>query len=441
VLPISNNRIIDICNIHNKEYTKICENGNMYCDDCDNIAYETYDAESWKKLTLLQTENFRNKLNNKINGLNCIIDITNKSSQSFVKQIEDIIDTILVDINHIDNFNKFINDNDIPISSIIKRKNTILNNEINIQMISDIPDNNTHINEFIKRVIKNDADIHAKDEQCFIWASRNGYLDVVECLLSHGADIHAKDDYAFRRASECGRLDSVKFFIAHGANVHAKNNGALYWASENGHLAVVECLIEHGADIHANKDCALRNASYQGHLDVVKCLIKNGADINAKADNNNYNNSAIRLASENGHLAVVECLIKNGADIHIESDLPICIASENGHLAVVECLINNGANIHACDDKALILASQNNHLDVVKCLVSHGANIHSGLAASPSMALEPAAAPRPDTVGDNNQALISACQQNHLDVIKYLINNGAAEVLAPSWRCRCSCPE
>jgi hypothetical protein len=97
VLPISNNRIIDICNIHNKEYTKICENGNMYCDDCDNIAYETYDAESWKKLTLLQTENFRNKLNNKINGLNCIIDITNKSSQSFVKQIEDIIPSLSSD--------------------------------------------------------------------------------------------------------------------------------------------------------------------------------------------------------------------------------------------------------------------------------------------------------------------------------------------------------
>jgi hypothetical protein len=32
------------------------------------------------------------------------------------------------------------------------------------------------------------ADIHATDDDALVYASRNGHLAVVECLISHGAE-------------------------------------------------------------------------------------------------------------------------------------------------------------------------------------------------------------------------------------------------------------
>jgi hypothetical protein len=86
-----------------------------------------------------------------------------RDDNSIIKQIEDIIDTIFVDISHINNFNKMINDNDdnIPISNIIKRKNKILINKP-IPQLNITPSNiNKHLIELINIVIENDGDIHA----------------------------------------------------------------------------------------------------------------------------------------------------------------------------------------------------------------------------------------------------------------------------------------
>jgi ankyrin repeat protein len=252
--------------------------------------------------------------------------IDNNNHDSIIKQIEDIIDTIYVDISHIYNFSKIINDNDndndLPISYIIKRKNIILNNKP-ISSIN-IPDNlPIHLIEFINIIIKNDADIHKHNEYVLRWVSMNGYLAIVECLIKHGADIHADNDCALQCASYNGHLDIVEYLIEHGANPNAN---VLRWASENNHLDVVECLIKNGAglaaprpdkvgDIHADNDNALIRAVSNNNLSIIECLIKNGADIHAN------NNNAIRCAYLRGHLDIVECLIKHGAvDIHYYRD-------------------------------------------------------------------------------------------------------------------------
>jgi hypothetical protein len=130
---------IELCNIHNEQYTKICEHDHMYCDKCE-CSCITYDIKEWKRQILTKMENFRSTLLNKISRLNCIIEIIiiiNKIEyNSIIKQIEDIIDTIFVNISHIDNFNQFIDN--IPISSIIKRKNKILNTSIVIPTVHNI---------------------------------------------------------------------------------------------------------------------------------------------------------------------------------------------------------------------------------------------------------------------------------------------------------------
>ena len=126
--------------------------------------------------------------------------------------------------------------------------------------------------EFIDTAIKHNADIHTDDEHPIIWASRNGNLDVVKCLLSHYADIHAADDYALVEASENGHLQVVEYLIEHGADIHVGDDTALLYACDNGHLSVIEYLIKHGANVHAQNDKALRWASERGNSAVVKYL-------------------------------------------------------------------------------------------------------------------------------------------------------------------------
>jgi hypothetical protein len=153
---VSDESDIELCDIHNKPYTLICKNDKVYCEKCECDILSMYAIDGWKKQTLLQMKNFEDKLNNKIKGLNCIAELLN--NREIIKQIDDIIDTIYVDISHIYNFNKIINDNDLPISNIIKRKNKILNSNTIIQIEFD---NDISIINIINIIISNDANIHA----------------------------------------------------------------------------------------------------------------------------------------------------------------------------------------------------------------------------------------------------------------------------------------
>ena len=306
------------CSLHNDEYVGICGCERLYCKKCDTFcdkSHPVYIKGYWKKQTLIEMQKFEDKLNNKIKGLICIGELTMNNS-SIIKQIEDIIDTIYVDINHIHNFNKTINDSNIPISHIIKRKNTILNKTTVISISSC-----AYLNEFISIINKyDDTDINVQNNNVLLWASKNGHLDVVECVIKHGADsatpnlgvaadIHAHDEYALRNACDNGHLTIIEYLITHGANIHINDDFFIRRASEYGQLSVVELLIKHGADIHALDDYAIRWASECGHLEVVMLLIKHGADVHAADD------YAFYWASRNGHLAVTECLRSHEAHI------------------------------------------------------------------------------------------------------------------------------
>jgi hypothetical protein len=308
----------EVCSIHNEAYTNIYKN-SMYCDKCIiELSWrdKSVSIEEWKKQTLIEMNNFEYKLNKKIKGLTCICEMIH-NHREIIKQIEDIIDTAFVDISHISNFNKSINE--MPISNLIKRKNKILNSNINIQIELD---NNPLLMKYIKIIIKNNGDINANNDWVLRWASANGSKDVIECLLLHGVNVHADDDYALRWASNNGHLDVVKCLISHGADIHSRNDQSLTNASENGHLTVVEYLLSHGAK---NKHGALIYASKNGHLDVVECLISHGADIHS------WNDAALAWSSTNGHLDVVKCLIKHGEYIYAINNKTLKWASRDGH--------------------------------------------------------------------------------------------------------------
>ena len=81
-----------------------------------------------------------------------------------------------------------------------------------------------------------------KAHQVILGERREIDAEVINELIKEGADVHARDDYALRLASEYGHLETAKFLIENGADVHARDDEALRWASERGHLEVIKYL-------------------------------------------------------------------------------------------------------------------------------------------------------------------------------------------------------
>ena len=96
----------------------------------------------------------------------------------------------------------------------------------------------------VNRDLEINIDILNKE---LFWASEYGHLDVVRLLIKNGADVSARDNFALRSASYNGNLEVVRLLIDIGADVSALDNYALKWASYYGHLEVVKLLIENGA--------------------------------------------------------------------------------------------------------------------------------------------------------------------------------------------------
>ena len=131
----------------------------------------------------------------------------------------------------------------------------------------------------------------------------------------------------FIRFCENGDLDSIKQLInSHEINIHADDEEGFMWACYNGHKHIVEYLINLYKNdknytiinIHTNDESGFRWACYNGHKHIVEYLInlyKNDnkyAIINIHA-NNEY---GFRWACNKGHTHIVEYLLSVGCYMH-----------------------------------------------------------------------------------------------------------------------------
>jgi len=188
-----------------------------------------------------------------------------------------------------------------------------------------------------------------------IFASKNGYLDIVKLIIYLGADVNATDNN--------------------------NNITALMEASENGHLETVQFLITNGADVNATdkyKVTALMESAANGHADIVKLLIENKANVN---NINCLGNTALIKTTQNSimdkeiQLDIVKQLIKAGADVNIQDKYnkwtALMDAASINQLEIVQELLQAGADVNIknkSDDTALIIAELNEFDDMVKML-------------------------------------------------------------------------
>lgn len=164
-----------------------------------------------------------------------------------------------------------------------------------------------------------------------------------------------------------------------------------------------------------------------GNINVVINLIEDGADVNfidtdvfLKVDAAITDNTALIAAIEFDRTNIAKILIDNNADIRITRRCgwsPLHCAAEKGNLEVVKCLCQRYQKLFG-DMKdyircltvrkkdALYYGARYGHLDVVKYLVENGADVNNQAI-------------------DGDSALHESASSGHLDVVQYLVRQKA----------------
>ncbi|UYV68874.1 hypothetical protein LAZ67_6001398 [Cordylochernes scorpioides] len=305
--------------------------------------------------------------------------------------------------------------------------------------------------EITERIISCGADVNQKDKDGnspLNVAVHKGCLKMIRILLEAGADTSAKDQFGFTPLISAVKRNYywiVQCLIGAGVDINEEDNEnqtALSTAFDKFNIDLALYLLEKGANVNVvNKylETPLLISARKGNLKMVKCLVKAKACINVA---NHIGKTALSEAIENDHLDVAEFLISEGAEVNTQTEsgnTPLIIAATKGNLRIVECLVNAKANIEMSnkDGKtALNLAVY--HLDIAKFLIAKGANINtqSKWGSTPLInavykdmetvrCLVEARAKLNTANIEGYTALNTAVELGHLDIVKYLVEQGA----------------
>ncbi|MDR0785282.1 MAG: ankyrin repeat domain-containing protein, partial [Treponema sp.] len=165
------------------------------------------------------------------------------------------------------------------------------------------------------------------------------YMQSAEHLILKGA---YSGDPLFAYLAPAVRTSNYNIRIADGVT-------PLHFAARQGYLGLIQFLISKDADVNlktASGSTALHEAAMSGNMNALRILIENGADVNAQdAKGNSVMHIAIPFAS---HQAILFLLLENGAnpnlrDEHGESPLHIVIKL-NRAPDVLQTLLNGKAD-------------------------------------------------------------------------------------------------
>lgn len=154
-------------------------------------------------------------------------------------------------------------------------------------------------------------------------------------------------------------------------------------------------------------DCTpLMEAASAGHVDIVRLLIAHGADVNAQSTSGRIECVYTELTSPpyRSKLIPRRCL----------GNTPLMYGCAGGHEEVVRVLLEAGANVEDHNENGhtpLMEAASAGHVPVAKILLEHGAGINT------------------HSNEFKESALTLACYKGHLDMVRFLLEAGADQVM------------
>ncbi len=304
------------------------------------------------------------------------------------------------------------------------------------------------------------------------FAAEKGYLGLVHyCVEEKNQLIDAQDINGrtpLHKAVISAHLDIVQYLVAQGADWRAMDKQSktpLDEAIENNYLEIVQYLIEEKRiDLNASYSIGqslLERAALSGHLRIVKYLLTQDADLllNNKFDFDFLNTLALKdhfslieylnhekniplptpeVAAEKGYLGLVQYLVKVQS-LYVQNSRASTLlhkAAIKGHLAVVQYLLSIGANSQAeskFDLNFLNKIALNSYFPVIEALAKEknfpplnlGEMAEKGYLGLVRYLVEKKH--QPISIQDMNgrTPLHKATAHDHLDVMQYLIRQGA----------------
>lgn len=230
----------------------------------------------------------------------------------------------------------------------------------------------------------------------FLEAVGGGYLDIVRLMLDHTRFSHQDLDCAFEVAAGGGFLNIMELLSARRGTISSEFIGrAFEKAAKNGQLAIINHLLANNDISSENRGLAIANASNSGFYDVVRTLLSKG-DI---VDEHRF--SAVMSAAEKGYSQILEALLEGHVLTEQDRSWAVRCAATHDRTESVKILLQNGPILDSMRLMALISAVSCNALDMTRHLLEKG----------------------PITDQDRQLLLTIAQSRNHHQVHQMLQNN------------------
>ena len=226
-------------------------------------------------------------------------------------------------------------------------------------------------------------------------------------------------------AAQAGDVGSLRALLDAGTPVDvgdADNSTPLDVAAQSGQLDAVRFLVEHGADVrHSDNNgmTPLHFASYEGHADVAGYLLEHGADPAAMT---NRGSVALHGAALRGSTPTVAVLLEHGVPVNARNAAgytPILSGtSGQADAEMVRLLVEHGAWVDDRDREgttALHNAAWRGNLDIVRYLIEQGASLNALMN------------------GGGNTALHNAASIGNIEVVRVLLDAGADVDCRTTW--------
>ena len=277
--------------------------------------------------------------------------------------------------------------------------------------------------QFLLRVCRVLSDDEAGD--ALLWVMRRGHKSLAQYFLdAYPALItRSNPETCLHIAVRLGWLEVARRLVAPGAACDDLLARPLELACEAGDEAMVKCILEAAPDepgLPSGHD-ALLEACGRGHWRIVRRLVRDGriaqsqwcACAMVRYDLAKHDGPLIRAAT-NGHTRVVDYLLRHSrVDPRDCRNYALQIACANGHERTVRRLLHDG-RVDAGDHKAAALyavAQSSGSVRILKALLRH-----------PSL--------RPLGYMDSAWALVRACENGHLVIVRHFVEVVGADPAA-----------